>query len=44
MVGRVMRVLTAIGFVQEVDEETYAANDVTRFKATDGAIGAEKHQ
>jgi len=39
-----MRVLTAIGFAQEVGEETYAANDVTRVKTTDGAIGAEKHQ
>ncbi|KAK4542160.1 hypothetical protein LTR36_007007 [Oleoguttula mirabilis] len=40
---RVMRVLISIGVVSEADENTYAANAVTRHQVTSGAIGALKH-
>ncbi|KAL8802668.1 MAG: hypothetical protein Q9200_006508 [Gallowayella weberi] len=38
-----MRLLVCLGFVDEVGTATYSANEVTRFKIKDGAIGAEKH-
>ncbi|KAB8274790.1 S-adenosyl-L-methionine-dependent methyltransferase [Aspergillus minisclerotigenes] len=43
LIVRVMRVLTAIGLCDEVGNESYAANDKTRFKILPGSIAAEKH-
>ena len=38
-----MRLLSAIGIVSEVSENTYTANAVTHHQVTSGAIGALKH-
>lgn len=38
-----MRVLSVIGFVSEVGEESYSANELTTYAVTPGAIGALKH-
>ncbi|KAJ5541027.1 hypothetical protein N7494_006103 [Penicillium frequentans] len=43
LIVRVMRMLTAIGFCDEVGYQLYAANDKTRFKILPGSIAAEKH-
>ncbi|KAE8391474.1 S-adenosyl-L-methionine-dependent methyltransferase [Aspergillus alliaceus] len=43
LIVRVMRVLTAIGLCDEVENETYAANEKTHFKILPGSIAAEKH-
>ncbi|KAF7586328.1 hypothetical protein BBP40_009056 [Aspergillus hancockii] len=43
LIVRVMRVLTAIGLCDEVDNETYTANEKTHFKILPGSIAAEKH-
>ncbi|PLB49692.1 putative O-methyltransferase [Aspergillus steynii IBT 23096] len=43
LIVRVMRVLTAIGFADETANQTYAANDVTRFEILPGSIAAVKH-
>lgn len=40
---RTLRVLTAIGVVTELDENTYASNAVSEHAVTPGAIGALKH-
>ena len=37
-----MRVLSAMGFVDEVDYETYAANDLTNLMAEDVTDGVVK--
>jgi hypothetical protein len=39
---RIMRVLTAAGFVDEVGVETYAANELTRLMAEDVTDGVVK--
>lgn len=38
-----MRLLTAVGVVDEVAENTYEPNDVTNFIVQPGMIGAQKH-
>lgn len=43
LIVRILRVLTAIGVVDEVDENTYAGNAVTEHAVTPGANGAMKH-
>ncbi|KAJ5643409.1 uncharacterized protein N7484_005916 [Penicillium longicatenatum] len=43
LIVRVMRMLTAIGFCDEVGYQLYAANDKTRFKILPGSVAAEKH-
>ncbi|KAJ5195606.1 S-adenosyl-L-methionine-dependent methyltransferase [Penicillium cinerascens] len=40
---RVLRVLTAIGLCDEIDNQLYAANESTHFKILPGSIAAEKH-
>ncbi len=39
-----MRLLTAVGIVDEVAENTYKPNAITQFMNKPGLIGAEKHQ
>ncbi|KAJ6010878.1 hypothetical protein N7451_002290 [Penicillium sp. IBT 35674x] len=43
LIVRVMRMLTAIGFCDEIGYQLYAANDKTRFKILPGSVAAEKH-
>ncbi|KAJ5759510.1 S-adenosyl-L-methionine-dependent methyltransferase [Penicillium odoratum] len=43
LIIRVMRVLSAVGLCDEIDNQLYAANDKTRFKILPGSIAAEKH-
>ena len=39
-----MRLLAAVGVIDEVAENTYKPNAVTLFMNQPGFIGAEKHQ
>jgi hypothetical protein len=42
--ARIMRLVTFVGIVDEVGENTYAANRATYLINTPGMTGAEKHQ
>ena len=42
--ARLMRLLAAVGVIDEVAENTYMPNKVTHFNNQPGFIGAEKHQ
>ena len=39
-----MRLITYVGYCDEVGETEYAANEVTYLSNTPGMVGAEKHQ
>ncbi|KAI9659390.1 MAG: hypothetical protein M1821_001648 [Bathelium mastoideum] len=43
LICRLMRLLTPIGYADEIAENTYAANDKTRFANQPAFKGAEKH-
>ena len=39
-----MRLVTCVGYCDEVGESEYAANEVTYLSNTPGIAGAERHQ